>query len=70
MKDLQKGGVQMVGSLTAVQSNGAGRAESITGRHTFSHRSELGKVGLHHRTGSWHRAATATHTPGQRQPFS
>ena len=63
MKDLPKGSVQIVGSLTAVESNGAGRAESITGHHTFSHRSELGKVGLHNRTGSWHRAATAKHSP-------
>ena len=41
------GFLQITGSLTAVESNGAGRAESITGHNRFSHRSELGKAVLY-----------------------
>lgn len=40
------GFLQITGSLTAMESNGAGRAESITGHNRFSHRSELGKAVL------------------------
>lgn len=52
------GFLQITGSLTAVESNGAGRAESITGHNRFSHRSELGKAVLYCRADSWHRAST------------
>lgn len=52
------GFLQITGSLTAVESNGAGRAESITGHNRFSHRSELGKAVLYCSADSWHRAST------------
>lgn len=52
------GFLQITGTLTAVESNGAGRAESITGHNTFSHRSELGKAVLECSADSWHRAST------------
>lgn len=48
---------RLTGSLTAMESNGAGRAESITGHNTFSHRSELGKGVLYCSTDSWHRVS-------------
>lgn len=52
------GFLQISGSLTAMESNGAGRAESITGHNRFSHRSELGKAVLYCSTDSWHRVST------------
>lgn len=52
------GFLQISGSLTAMESNGAGRAESITGHNRFSHRSELGKAVLYCSTDSWHGAFT------------
>ena len=52
------GFLQITGSLTAVESNGAGRAESITGHNRFSHRSELGKAVLYGSADSWNRAST------------
>lgn len=48
---------RLTGSLTAMESNGAGRAESITGHNRFSHRSELGKGVLYCSTDSWHRVS-------------
>lgn len=66
MKRKSKGGCanrgfqQITGSLTAVESNGAGRAESITGHNRFSHRSELGKALLHF---------TAEQTAGREHPL-
>lgn len=52
------GSLQITGSLTAVESNGAGRAESITGHNRFSHRLELGKAVLYCSTDSWQRTST------------
>lgn len=52
------GFLHITGSLTAVEINGAGRAESITGHNRFSHRSELGKAVLYCSADSWHRAST------------
>lgn len=52
------GFLQITGTLTAMESNGAGRAESITGHNTFSHRSELGKAVLECSADSWHRSST------------
>lgn len=52
------GFLQITGTLTAMESNGAGRAESITGHNTFSHRSELGKAVLECSADSWHGSST------------
>lgn len=61
------GFLQITGSLTAVESNGAGRAESITGHNRFSHRSELGKAVLYCRTDSWHRVSTGKGADSQKK---
>lgn len=63
------GFLQITGSLTAVESNGAGRAESITGHNRFSHRSELGKAVLYCCTDSWHRASTGKGAGSQKTDF-
>lgn len=61
------GFLQITGSLTAVESNGAGRAESITGHNRFSHRSELGKAVLYCSADSWHRASTGKGAGSQKK---
>lgn len=61
------GFLQITGSLTAVESNGAGRAESITGHNRFSHRSELGKAVLYCCADSWHRASTGKGAGSQKR---
>lgn len=71
-KEKSKGAVltgflQITGSLTAVESNGAGRAESITGHNRFSHRSELGKAVLYCSADSWHRASTGKGAGSQKK---
>lgn len=60
------GFLQITGTLTAMESNGAGRAESITGHNTFSHRSELGKAALECSADSWHRSSTGKGAGSQR----
>lgn len=61
------GFLQITGSLTAVESNGAGRAESITGHNRFSHRLELGKAVLYCSADSWHRASTGKGAGSQKR---
>lgn len=51
--------LQLTGSLTAAESNGAGRAESITGHNRFSHR-----------IGAWEKQCfTAVQTAGTEHPL-
>lgn len=62
------GFLQISGSLTAMESNGAGRAESITGHNRFSHRLELGKAVLYCSTDSWHKVSTGKGAGRKKNP--